>query len=92
MIPNDLQLSDKECSLLNKGLNVIPLEKSFHHFTVRQHVEVFFRRLCLQAYHHNQPNIKPTMQDLFLQIQTEDSKWTPNPGQCKVRQNYLTNS
>ena len=83
-IPNDLPLSDNERCVLNKGLNFIPLEKSFHHFTVRQHVEVFFRRLRLQAYHHNQPNIKPTMQDPFLQIQTEDYKWTPNPGQCKV--------
>ena len=60
------------------------MEKSFHHFTVRQHVEVFLRRLRLQAYHHNQPNLKPTMQDPFLQIQTEDFKWTPNPGQCKM--------
>ena len=47
-------------------------------------MEVFFRRLRLQAYHHNKPNIKPTMQDKFLQIQTEDFKWTPNPGQCKM--------
>ena len=83
-IPNDLLLSDNERSVLNKGLNFIPLEKSFHHFTVRQHVELFFRRLCLQAYHHNQPNIKSTIQDPFHQIQTEDFKWTPNPGQCKV--------
>ena len=35
-------------------------------------------------YDHNQPNIKPTMQDPFLQIQTEHLKWTPNPGQCKM--------
>ena len=64
-IPNDLPLSDNERSVLNKGLNLIPLEKSFHHFTVRQHVDVFFRRLRLQAYHHNQPNIKPTMRTRF---------------------------
>ena len=60
------------------------MEKSFHHFTVRQHVEVFFRRLRLQASYHNQPNIKPTMQDPFLQIQADDYKWTPNPGKCKM--------
>ena len=60
------------------------MEKSFHQFTVRQHMEIFFRRLRLQAYHHNQPNIKPTMQDPFLQIQTEDIKWTSNPSQCKM--------
>ena len=24
------------------------------------------------------------MQDPFFQIQTEDYKWTPNPGQCKM--------
>ena len=83
-IPNELPLSDNERSVLNKGLHFIPLEKSFHHFTVRQHVDVFFRRLRLQAYHHNQPNIKPTMQDTFLQIETEDFKWTPNPGECKI--------
>ena len=83
-IPKDLPLSDNERSVLNKGLNFIPLEKSFLHFTVRQHVEVFFRRLRLQTYHHNQPNIKPTLQDPFLQIKTEDYKWTPNPGQCKM--------
>ena len=29
-IPNDLPLSDNERSVLNKGLNFIPLEKSFH--------------------------------------------------------------
>ena len=44
-IPSDLPLSDNERCVLNKGLNFIPLEKSFYHFTVRQHVEVFFRRL-----------------------------------------------
>ena len=60
------------------------MEKSVHHFTVRQHVAVLFRRLRLQAYHHNQPNIKHTMQDPFLQIQSEDYKWTPNPGQCEM--------
>ena len=83
-IPNSLPLFDNERSVFSKVLNFIPLEKSFHHFTVRQNVEVFFRRLRSQAYHHNQPNIKPTMQDPFLQIQTEDFKWTPNPGQCKM--------
>ena len=83
-IPNYLPLSDYERSVHNKGLNFIPLEKSFHHFTVQPHVEAFIRRLLLQAYHHNQPNIKPTMQDEFLQIQTEDYKWTPNPGQCNM--------
>ena len=56
-IPSNLPLSDNERSVLNNGINFIPLEKSFHHFTVRQHVEVFFRRLRLEAYHHNQPNI-----------------------------------
>ena len=56
MITNDLPLSDNERSVL-KGLHFNPLEKSFHHFTVRQHVKVFFRRLRLQAYHHNQSNI-----------------------------------
>ena len=71
-IPNDLPLSDNERSVLNKGLSFIPFEKSFHHFTVRQHVEVFLRMLRLQAYHHNQPNIMPTMQDPVAQIQTED--------------------
>ena len=47
-------------------------------------MEVFHRRLRLQAYNHNQPNIKPTMQDPFLQIQTKDFKRTSNPGQCKM--------
>ena len=44
-ITSDLPLSDNERCVHNKGLNFIPLEKSFYHFTVRQHVEVFFRRL-----------------------------------------------
>ena len=63
-IPNDLPLYNNESSVLSKGLYSIPLEKSVHQFTIRQHVDVFYRRLRSQTYYHNQPNIKPTMLDL----------------------------
>ena len=70
--------------MLNKGLQFIPLENSFSQFTVQKHVDVFFRRLRLQAHCLNQTSIKPTMQDPFLQIHLEHYKWTPNSGQYKL--------
>ena len=83
-IPNDLPLPDNERSVLNKGNFFFLLESSFI-------ISLFDNTWTLSledyAYEHTamiKPNNKPTMQDPFLQIQQEDSKWTPNPGQCKM--------
>ena len=72
-----------DCYLMMNAqrMKFIPLEKSLHQFTVRQRVVVFYKRLRLQAHYRNQPNIIPTIQDPFLQILPQDSKWTPTPDQ-----------
>ena len=51
--PENLSLSDAEKSVLNKGLNFVPISKKLDEFSIKQDVEKFLCRVQLKAFFHD---------------------------------------
>ena len=81
-IPEDLNLSEPEKSILGKGLNFVPLTKKTDEFTVKEDTEKFLRRVKLKAHFHDkeQPSDEP-QRDEFESLKPKKSNWTPPDGQ-----------
>ena len=52
-IPENLNLSEAEKSVLKKGLNFIPIKPTMDEFTSKEDCEKFYRRLRLKAFFHD---------------------------------------
>ena len=52
-IPENLNLSEAEKSILKKGLNFIPIKPTTDEFTSKEDCEKFYRRLRLKAFFHD---------------------------------------
>ena len=52
-IPENLNLSEAEKSVLKKGLNFIPSKPTTDEFTSKEDCEKFYRRLRLKAFFHD---------------------------------------
>ena len=52
-IPENLNLSEAEKSVLKKGLNFIPIKPTTDEFTSKEDCEKFYRRLRLKAFFHD---------------------------------------
>ena len=52
-IPENLNLSEAEKSVLQKGLNVIPIKPTTDEFISKEDCEKFYRRLRLKAFFHD---------------------------------------
>ena len=52
-IPENLNLSEAEKSVLQKGLNFIPIKPTTDEFTSKEDCEKFYRRLRLKAFFHD---------------------------------------
>lgn len=86
-IPEDLQITDAERSVLSKGLKFIPVDSKNNDFKTRCDVDAFFRRLRLKAHFHDQNkdgDNNPPSPDPFDKLQPKHSTWTPPPGQLKT--------
>ena len=53
-IPEHLNLSEAEKSVLRKGLNFVPIKPTTDEFTAKEDCEKLFRQLRLKAFFHNQ--------------------------------------
>ena len=52
-IPNDLELTEAEKSVLRKGLSFVPVKPKAEEFTTREDCEKYFRQLRLRAFFHD---------------------------------------
>ncbi len=77
-IPEDLQLSATERSVLSKGLKFVPTKPKVDKFTLKTDLEAFYRRLKLHA-HFNDPNktIRDTATDPVEMPPASIKKWMP---------------
>jgi hypothetical protein len=82
-IPDSLQLTEDERSVLSKGLNFIPLTSHADMLQTRLDAEAFFRRLRLRAFFHGKPTTEAN-KDIFEKLQQKSSDWTPFTGQNKI--------
>lgn len=80
-IPSDLPLSRDEHSVLQHGLNYVPLENSQNEFEVRRDIEAFFRRLRLKYHFQDQNHSENPDPDPFANLQPKASTWTPPTGE-----------
>ena len=78
-IPEDLPLSDSEISVLNKGLNFVPVGKKSDEFQVRKDAESFFRRARLKAHFFDSSN-STSDRDVFERLNPSKSNWVPPEG------------
>ena len=87
-----IYLSIWKISVLSKGLNFVPLERSFDEFTVLRDVDAFFRRLRLKAHFQDPENSRPQSTDPFVDLQQRSSNWSPKSGENKVLDKMIDNT
>ncbi|KAL9968922.1 hypothetical protein ACROYT_G021072 [Oculina patagonica] len=90
-IPDDLQLTDPERSVLSKGLSYIPVKPWTDEYDTKADCERFYRRLRLTAHFDANPS-EPSSVDSqpasvdesedksFESLKHKPSNWTPPPG------------
>ena len=86
-IPPDLPLTDDQLSVLQRGLNFVPLSASNDEFSTRRDIELFYRRLRLKAYYHDKEVSSPTVHHddtptarAIERLVPKSSNWCPPTG------------
>ncbi|KAL9960667.1 hypothetical protein ACROYT_G034153 [Oculina patagonica] len=96
-IPEDLQLTDPERSVLSKGLSYVPVKPRTDEYDTKADCERFYRRLRLTAHFNNNPsepgsgNSQPVSVDesedkSFESLKPKTSSWTPPPGSINFKE------
>jgi len=94
-IPEDLELTEAETSVLSKGLPFVPVNKRIDEYQVKADCEKYFRCLRLKAYFHGAAdnnltaNAAPAGTDPFAKFDAKVSKWTPPDGQFSAVDHYI---
>ena len=102
-IPENLNLSEAEKSVLQKGLNFIPIKPTTDEFPSKKDCEKFYRRLRLKAFFHDKDQDRSeqsienqdqqngeTKEDLvFEQLNPKKSTWVPPPGKFSSLHHYI---
>ena len=81
-VPDSLQLSEPEKSILGKGLKFIPLQRTYNHQKAMEDTHRFMRLIRLKHYFHNSP--QQTTQETPFSLFKQKSSWTPPSGQSLV--------
>ena len=102
-IPENLNLSEAEKSVLQKSLNFIPIKPTTDEFPSKKDCEKFYRRLRLKAFFHDKDQDRSeqsienqdqqngeTKEDLvFEQLNPKKSTWVPPPGKFSSLHHYI---
>ncbi|KAL9952017.1 hypothetical protein ACROYT_G039216 [Oculina patagonica] len=94
-IPDSLNLSEAEKSVLQKGLNFIPTKPKTDEFTTKEDCEKFFRRLRLKAFFHDKDHESngsldaPSEDVIFDQLKPKQSTWIPPSGKFSALDHYF---
>jgi len=94
-IPEDLELTEAETSVLSKSLTFVPVNKRIDEYQVKADCEKYFCRLQLKVYFHGEAdndltaNAPPAETDPFANFDAKVSKWTPPDGQFSAVDHYI---